>query len=645
MNTCTINKFLLTAMFASAVGTAVAQTAAESKKSGDYYYKAGDYYSAASYYQSYLDAAKTNAGRFLPYTVPGSSQANKKDDEQLIVYRAAESYRLYHDYAHAEKAYEQVKDNPAFPDARYWYAISLRANGKYEEAKEQLKQYLKDPNAAYAAAAKMELQGISFMEEQMKAKDASLYTVKRSAGNINSAESNYAVTQNGNNIVFTSSRQSEGKTNNDAAIYITDDKGNVQKIALPQSKAVNFGAASLTTDGNHLYLTGWNNERGNNKAAIYQSEKGGSEWSAPLKLSNQVNMEGYNSQQPFVSNDGKYLLFASDRPGGIGGFDIWMAPLSANGEAGEPVNAGKKINTAGDDEAPFYHEASQTLVFSSNGRIGFGGFDLYQATGAITGPWTEVHNMGYPVNSNKDDIYFYAANSGKLLEHAFISTDRNSDYCMSVYEVSREYRKYVAGVVTDCHTQQGVAGASVSLNGESANTNASGSFVIEVKELQAGEIDASKEGYAQSNTSFNKPQSADADTLNVSICLNAVEVPKTSLANEVYFEFAKYELSDQTKTFLDTLAAVMSRENKLKLIATGYTDKVGSDAYNQHLSEQRADAVKNYLVDKGIDPSRIESTGKGDCCSVKPEIKDGKDDPAARQLNRRVEFILKLIMQ
>jgi OmpA-OmpF porin, OOP family len=644
MNICTIKKFLIATLFSGAVFPALAQTAAESKKSGDYYYKAGDYYSAASYYQSYIDAAKTKVGHFLPYTVPGGS-VNKKEDRQEIMYRLAESYRMYHDYAHAEKAYEQLKGNPAFPDARYWYAVSLRANGKYDEAKEQLQQYLKDPAASYAAAAKLELKGLSFMQEQMHSKETSMYTIKRSAGNINSAESNFGVIQNGNSILFTSSRQAEGKNNNEASVYISDDKGGVQKIELPQSKGSNFGAASLSADGNHLYLTGWTNERGNNKAAIYVSEKTASGWSAPVKLNGKVNMEGYNAQQPFVSADGKYLLFSSDRPDGVGGFDIWISPLSANGEASEAVNA-KRINTAGDDEAPFYHEASQTLVFASNGRIGIGGFDLYQTKGAVTGPWTEVSNMGYPVNSNKDDIYFSSANSGKLLEHAFISTDRNSDYCMSIYEVSREYKKYVAGTVVDCNTQQAVANAAVKLNnGQSATSNGSGFFIIEVKELQPGTVNASLQGYEQSNTSFNKPENIETDTVNVTVCMKAVEQPKTALATEVYFEFAKYELSGQTKTFLDTLAAVMNRESKLKLIATGYTDKIGSENYNQQLSQQRADAVKDYLVEKGVVASRIESSGKGDCCSVKPETKDGKDDPEARQLNRRVEFTLKLIMQ
>jgi OmpA-OmpF porin, OOP family len=645
MNRFPINKFLLAIVLMSATLPALAQTAADSKKSGDYYYKAGDYYSAASYYQAFIDAAKTSNGKFLPYTVPGGT-SNKKDERAEIISRMADSYRMYHDYAHAEKAYEELKDNPAYPDARYWYALALRANGKYDEAKEQLKEYLKNQNASYAAAAKVELAGLSFMQEQMQAKDASLFTVKRAAANINSAESNFAVSQNDNKIIFTSSRPTDGKPGNSAAVYIADEKGEIQKIDLPASEATNLGAASLSNDGNHMYLTGWSNEHNIKKAAIYLSDKTATGWSVPRKLNVQVNMEGYNSQQPFVSADGKHLLFSSNRPGGMGGFDIWITNISENGDVGEATNAGKNINSAGDEEAPFYHEASQSLVFASNGRIGLGGFDLYVAKGPVSGSFSEANNLGYPVNSNKDDIYFYSANTGKLLEHAFISTDRNSDYCMSVYEVSREYKKYIAGTVTDCNTQQVVSNATVSMNnGLHVVSNANGSFIIEVKEWQAATVNATKEGYEQGSMSFNEPSNTNADTLNIAVCIKAVEQPKTKLANEVYFEFAKYELSEQTKTFLDTLAAVMTRESKLKLIATGYTDKIGSDGYNQNLSEQRAGAVKDYLVAKGIDPSRIETIGKGDCCSVKPENKDGKDDPDARQLNRRVEFILKLIMQ
>ena len=120
-------------------------------------------------------------------------------------------------------------------------------------------------------------------------------------------------------------------------------------------------------------------------------------WSAPTPVPS-INMNGFNSKQPFCSSDGKYLFFASDRPGGSGSFDIWYAPLKKDGTTGEPVNAGADINTTGDEQAPFYHNSSTTLVFSSNGRQGMGGYDLFTAKGSeIT--WKCPENMGHPVNS------------------------------------------------------------------------------------------------------------------------------------------------------------------------------------------------------------------------------------------------------
>jgi outer membrane protein OmpA-like peptidoglycan-associated protein len=160
---------------------------------------------------------------------------------------------------------------------------------------------------------------------------------------------------------------------------------------------------------------------------------------------------------------------------------------------------------------------------------------------------------------------------------------------------------------------------------------------------------ASKTDYTGASLSFDKPTDADADTLyNVALCLAPVEkvvVPDTPIvATEpkdeqvALFDFAKYSLTKETGSVLDTLAAILKREKSLGLEILGYTDAVGSTEYNLKLSQQRADACRDYLVKHGVSASKLKSTGKGECCPLKPDTIDGRDNPEGRKANRRVEF-------
>jgi Tol biopolymer transport system component len=208
--------------------------------------------------------------------------------------------------------------------------------------------------------------------------------------------------------------------------------------------SVNQGAASVSTDGKHLYFTQWKKENGNVLSSIYLSAKKENGWSQPVLLSS-INQPGYNSKHPFFTADGKWLFFASDRTGGQGNFDIWYAPLKADGTTGEPVNAGTIVNTTGNEQAPFYHNTNKTLVFSSDRMPGMGGYDLFASKGWET-QWQAPENLGYPVNSSRDDIYFFAQENGTLLNNAILSSDRGSECCLAVYAVSKSQRKNLAPV-------------------------------------------------------------------------------------------------------------------------------------------------------------------------------------------------------
>ena len=194
---------------------------------------------------------------------------------------------------------------------------------------------------------------------------------------------------------------------------------------------------------------------------------------------NTVNQQGHNSKQPFCSADGKYLFFASDRNGGAGGFDIWYANIQPDGTTGDPINVGQ-INTKEDEQAPFFHSSSGILVFSSNGMQGMGGFDLFTTKMNESG-FKKPENMGHPVNSSRDDIYFFANDKNELLKNAIIGSDRGSECCLETYTINKSpKKKIITGVVRDCKTNESIADAVVTIQDKQTKTGADGKFQFEI---------------------------------------------------------------------------------------------------------------------------------------------------------------------
>ncbi len=663
--TADIRKGFLILLAVASVSTAFSQYAYDYKRSADKFYANGDYYSAADNYEKLLEQSNGKGSTTEPYTVQkkGAKASKVEVRRSEIVYRIAESYRQLNNYAKAEKWYGEAASNKSqYPLAAYWYGVSLKANGKFPEAEKSLQDFLASYkiNDQYTEQAQRELSSVQFIQQQMNRKDLQLYSV--AALPVNAAGADYAAAWNNNSLVFTSTRADstvlKGKNKNPYVnnLYISVGSegvyGTTQKMVLPVTDDMEQGVASFATDGNTMYFTRWTKKNGKNLAAIYVSHQQNGSWTAPELLGGKVNVDGYSSQQPQVTTDGKYLLFASDRPGGAGGFDLYFAQLN-NGQPGAVSNFGKSINTKEDDQAPYYHQPTGTLVFATKGRVGMGGYDLFESKGNINSNWTEPKNLGYPVNSIKDDIYFFNKGTNRLLSDAYISSDRSSECCLQLFSVNKVYKQYVTGLVTDCKTNQPVSGANVKVSGVTSvtlNSNNDGSYFFEVPAFGDMQIVASKENYNDATASFAKP-SAETDTLhNNSICLSPIEVVVAPPVEEkkvelkAYFDFAKYDLKAETGVLLDTLVALMKREPKLGIEIYGYTDKKGTDGFNINLSRLRAEACKAYLVQNGVDASRLKVFAKGECCEEKPETKaDGSDDPDARQANRRVEF--KIILQ
>lgn len=622
----------------------------------DQYFANGEYYTAAYLYDQYLHPRKKqNRGTaFILYSKKRRSE--RKINRPDLLYKQAECYRLSNYWVLADSIYKQCTGQP---DALYWQAVCERALGRYDEAGKNLRLYL-EGNASpkqYTASAQQELKTIEFIRQQLARPDALLVKCRKLKAASGYEKGAYAVSHAGGQQYLVSSTRTDkpaadGSNPHYSRLFLAtvqnDSLAQLSAVGLPSSAiAENQGAASMSADGRFMYFTQWKKENGKVVSNIFYSIKDANgNWGVPILLP-QVNFGGSSSKQPFCSADGKYLFFASDREGGAGGFDIWYALLQPDGTTATAVNAGPVVNSAGDDLAPFYHNSTATLVFSSNGRAGMGGFDLFATKGQVTS-WSEPANMGYPVNSSRDDIYFYAPEKNTLLADAVIGSDRGEGCCIETYRINKTYKtKRLSGAVMDCMNEGPLAGATVTLTYPSGKTRKTytddeGRFVFDTieYEIEKLKVTISKALYKDTTAEVSISGTDESSLLveqlfSESLCIEKKFTLNPDNVVTVFFDFDKHNVKNGEASKLDSLYHVLLNVPGAKIQISGYTDGKGSDDYNKKLSDRRARACAEYLVKRGIDASRISFESFGACCPVEMEIINGRDNEAGRSKNRR----------
>jgi len=307
---------------------------------------------------------------------------------------------------------------------------------------------------------------------------------------------------------------------------------------------------------------------------------------------------------------------------------------------GQAINFGPSVNTSEDEQAPYYNTDTKKLLFSSNGRVGMGGYDFFESAGDFS-DLSEPRNLGFPFNSSKDDMYFTP--SGESDSEGYISSDRESLCCLEVFSVKREYLT-VKGIILDCNTQKPLADVKVSLTDSvetlTTVTDASGAYSFKVNSNRKLKITAEKDKYFSKVLNFSRDEIANKDTLfSPEICLIPYEIDKPIVLKDVLYEFDKATLTEDSKGKLDYLYTIMIDNPSIEIELSAHTDSKGSDVYNLDLSNRRAKSCVDYLVSKGISIARMTSKGYGKTRPVAPnELSNGKDNPAGRALNRRTEF-------
>jgi outer membrane protein OmpA-like peptidoglycan-associated protein len=346
----------------------------------------------------------------------------------------------------------------------------------------------------------------------------------------------------------------------------------------------------LSFKGDILYLS----REDEFNSDIYISRYDGSRWSRSEALGAGINTKYWESHAS-VTQDGKTLYFASNRKGGMGGMDIYTSQLNSEGKWGEAKNLGEEINTKLNEDTPFITEDGKTLFYSSQSFTTMGGYDIFKSTNDISG-WSLPENLGYPVNSTDDDLFYYPLENGEYALMARIEEDGYGE--LDLYEVV--YGTLVPEPVAEDTTAVPSEVAVVAVPEETTPEEGKEAVVV--------------------------PPVVPAKVVKLEL-------------EPVLFGFDKSTISEQGREQLDKLAAAMNEDKELTAVLTGYTDPLGPESYNLVLSKKRAESTINYLVSKGIDKSRLKALGKGETNFIAPNTKsDGSDYPEGRKYNRRVEF-------
>lgn len=643
---------LLSVILLAAPGALFAQYKSDFKEQGDKSYNNKDYYEAAYYYKKAADGMQLNPTEVLPFQSTGVKKSVDKVPEQIYVaFQLAESYRGYENYLEAEGWYFRVLNanyESKYPLARYWYGVCLRANQHFDEALTQLNQFTTNykGDRKYIDQANKEIENCRFAKEQYKY--PLLADVSKMKGDWNSDGSNYALQARDGRSWFTSSRMLKEDKKRVNRVY-EFAPGNIAKPEIVQfdgesKKDVEYGTPAFTPDGSRMYLTRWYKDGSKTIHAIYFSNKKGQTWGSLIKLNANVNADSFSAIQPFVAGGGKKLYFVSNKSGGLGGYDIWVADLGADGQPTNSTNLGSNVNTSADEQGPYYSDAEKRLVYSSKGMVGLGGFDLYESN--YNGvEWTKPHNLGFPVNSAKDDLYYYPDKNDP--KKFYLSSDRESDCCLDLFTAT-DKRFILAGLVLDCDSHKPLAGAKVTFQDSISKSTlkeqvlgADGKYAFHVTTKRPYNLVIEKSGYFTKVLPIvQKGAKMRGDTLfNPDLCLQPFVVNKPIVIKNILYDFNMATLRPESKTTLDELVKIMKDNPKIKVELSSHTDSIGSDAYNIDLSQRRAQSCVDYIIASGVETTRIFAKGYGKSKPIAPNsLPNGKDNPDGRQLNRRTEF-------
>lgn len=414
---------------------------------------------------------------------------------------------------------------------------------------------------------------------------------------------------------------------------------------------------------------------GKDNGDLYECELDGEMWGKPQELGKNINTKDYHESSACYSPDGNAVYFVTDKPGGLGGRDIYISYKDDKGKWGPAQNLGITVNTKFDEEGVFAHPDGKTLYFSSQGHKSMGGYDVFKTIYDVASKtWSTPENIGYPVNTPDDDVFFVVSANGRHGYYTSFNPDgfgekdlhmvtflgpekpmilNNEDNLLAsqaapikevmiapVVEVKEAQLTILKGVITDALTQK-VLGAEIEIIDNEANkviatfksNSATGKYLVSLPAGKNYGIAVKKEGYLFHSENFDIPASSAFQEVEKDIALKNIAVGSKIILKNIFFDFDKATLRPESTNELERLVKLMNDVPTLKIEISGHTDSKGADDYNQKLSENRSKAVVDYLIKAGIASNRLTFAGYGE---TQPIATNDTDE--GRQLNRRTEF-------
>ncbi len=615
-------------------------------------FRDGSYFNAIDYYQQLKQEQERN-----PY----------------LTSQLAQCYKLTRDYGPAAHYFGELYGEAPklYPRSKFDEAQMLKQQGEYVAAIDAFNKFIGDNPKTYKKLKKnalVEIQGCNLGINSVK--DPQAVSVINAGPNVNSAYTEFSPYPLGDTaLLFSTQRQNQevevNKRRRDeyvARFMVSHKQYNVAAVDSFQwpitysdggfnDRDENTGNGCFSPGGERFYFTRCGEGDSNTVLCkIYVSKFEGEKWSKPEVLGEGINEEGSNTQ-PFCAKLGKkeILFFSSNRKlQSRGGYDIWYSVIDPrNGTYRRPQNAGKQINTEYDEITPYYDSRVNKLYFASNGWVSMGGFDIFSADG---GPsrYTNLQNMGYPINTAADELYYIKDNYGK--PDAYVVSNRigsialkNPTCCDDIWRIQVEPKLMVIGKVVYRKTNQPAEQVVVKMLDQKGDLNtynsADGTFAFNLSRGHSYVLTGDKQGYTSTRQSVNTmdvKRSDPDDTVNVTIYLDQDE--SGFAVSNVYYDFDKATLRPESTPSLDSLTSFMKDNPSLTVEIYSFTDGKGTDEYNNDLSQRRAQSVLDYLEKKEIEKSRMIAKGFGKRMPAAPNTLHGKDDPQGRQLNRRTEF-------
>lgn len=416
----------------------------------------------------------------------------------------------------------------------------------------------------------------------------------------------------------------------------------------PFNKVENEGAATLTIDNNDLYYTVCIKNPKTNylNCDLFHSHYQDGYWSDIESLGDHINSPDTWESQPSVTSDGQTIYFASNRAGGLGGYDIYRINKLDNDRWSEPINVGAPINTPGNEKAPFIHTDSQTLYFSSEGHKGLGGYDIFYSRHDENEAWIQPINIGYPINSFDDDLGFFVSTDGYQGYYASNRFDQNNKwnlYTFPLYEEARPQKVlFIKGQIEVENNLEPVR-AKVQLKNMKTKSikeiqvdTLTGKYVAAILFKEDQVLTVKKEGYVYSSRYLSVEDTTLKQPKTVNLEVKEIKVGQEYEIEDINFSTNSFKLNVDAKKIIDEFFEFLSENKNIGVEIQGHTDNVGNDDDNLILSHNRAKSVYEYLQQKGISSNRLSYQGFGESKPL-----ESNDTKTGRAKNRRTVFVIK----